>query len=80
MWTLGIKHMEELPNAQDGKALLPSSQFFDFAFRDGLEDIFFAADKLEGMHGRKVKGLLLKKESLVFHGIFFNFHFLSPIP
>jgi hypothetical protein len=55
MWTLGIKHMEEFPNAQDGKAVLPSSQFFDFAFRDGLEDIFFAAAKLEGMHGRKVK-------------------------
>jgi hypothetical protein len=32
------------------------------------------------MHGRKGKVLLLLKECLVFRGIFFNFHLLSPIP
>ena len=80
MRTLGIKHMDELPNAQDSQALLARSQFFDFAFGDGLEDFFFAAAKLEGVHGLKGIGSLLKKERLVFRGIFFNFHLLSPIP
>jgi hypothetical protein len=45
-----------------------------------LEDFFFAAAKLEGIHGMLGMGLLLKKECLVFRGIFFNFHLLSPIP
>ena len=80
MRTLGVKHMDELPNAQDRQALLPCSQFFDFAFGDGLEYVFFAAAKLESMHGRKGKVLLLEKECLVFRGIFFNFHLLSSIP
>jgi len=80
MWALGIKHMDELADAQDRKTLLTCSQFFDFAFGDGLEYDFFAAAKLESMHGRKEKVLLLIKECLVFRGIFFNFHLLSPIP
>jgi hypothetical protein len=80
MWTLGIKHMDELSDAQDRKPFLTCSQFFDFAFGYGLEYVFFAAAKLEGMHGRKGKGILLKKECLVFRLIFFNFHLLLPIP
>ena len=80
MWALGIKYMDELTDAQDRKALLTCSQFFDFAFGDGLEYVFFAAAKLEGVHGLKGIGSLLKKERLVFRGIFFNFHLLSPIP
>ncbi len=80
MWALGIKHMDELSDAQDRKSFLPCSQFFDFAFGYGLEYVFFAAAKLEGMRGGTGKVLLLKKESLVFRGIFFNFHLLSPNP
>ena len=80
MWALGIKDMKELPDAQDRQALFTCRQFFDFAFGDGLEYVFFAAAKLESMHGRKGKVLLLLKECLVFRGIFFNFHLLSPIP
>jgi hypothetical protein len=80
MWTLGIKYMDEFPNTQHGQSFLSGSQFFDFSFGDGLEDVFFATAKLEGMHGRKGKGLLLKKECLVFRLIFFNFHLLLPIP
>lgn len=66
MWALGIKDMDELPDAQDRQALFTCCQFFDFAFGDGLEYVFFAAAKLESMHGRKGKVLLLKKSAWFF--------------
>jgi hypothetical protein len=72
--------MKDVTYSQYRQSLLPGRQFFDFAFGDGLKDFFFAAAKLEGVHGLKGIGSLLKKERLVFRGIFFNFHLLSPIP
>jgi hypothetical protein len=43
--------MDRFANPENGQALLPSSEFFDFAFRERLEDFFLAAAKLEGIHG-----------------------------
>jgi hypothetical protein len=78
--TLRIENMEDVANPEYCQSLLSGRQFFDLAFGNGLEDFFFAAAKLEGVHGLKGIGSLLKKERLVFRGIFFNFHLLSPIP
>jgi hypothetical protein len=72
--------MKDFANPKYRQSLISRCQFFDFAFGDGLEDFFFAAAKLEGVHGLKGIGSLLKKERLVFRGIFFNFHLPSPIP
>jgi len=72
--------MKDVAYSEYRQSLLSRCQFFDLAFGDGLEDLFFAAAKLEGVHGLKGIGSLLKKERLVFRGIFFNFHLLSPIP
>jgi hypothetical protein len=72
--------MKDVANPKYRQSLFSRCQFFDFAFGDGLEDFFFAAAKLEGVHGLKGIGSLLKKECLVFRGIFFNFHLPSPIP
>jgi hypothetical protein len=43
--------MECIANPKYRQSLLPSSQFFDFAFGERLEDFFLAAAKLEGIHG-----------------------------
>jgi len=77
---LRIEDMEDVTYSQYRQSLLSRRQFFDLAFGDGQEDFFFAAAKLESVHGLKGIGSLLKKERLVFRGIFFNFHLLSPIP
>jgi hypothetical protein len=45
--------MEDVTNPEYRQALLSGRQFFDFAFGDGQEDFFFAAAKLEGVHGFK---------------------------
>lgn len=51
VWALRIEDVECIANPENSQALLPSSEFFDFAFRDRLEDFFLAAAKLEGVHG-----------------------------
>jgi hypothetical protein len=51
VWALRIEDVECVANPEDSQALLPSSEFFDFAFRDRLEDFFLAAAKLKGVHG-----------------------------
>jgi hypothetical protein len=53
--------MEDIANPEYRQSLLPSSEFFDLAFGDGLENFFFAAAKLEGVHGLKGIGFFLKK-------------------
>jgi hypothetical protein len=78
--TLRIENMEDVANPEYCQSLLSGRQFFDLAFGYGLKDFFFAATKLESVHGLKGIGFLLKRERLVFRGIFSNFHLLSPIP
>lgn len=51
VWALRIEDVECVANPENSQALLPSSEFFDFAFRDRLEDFFLATAKLEAVHG-----------------------------
>jgi hypothetical protein len=45
--------MEDVANPEYRQALLSRRQFFDLAFGNGQENFFFAAAKLEGVHGFK---------------------------
>ena len=79
MWALCIEDMACIANPENSQALLPSSEFFDFAFGERLEDFFLVAAKLKGVHG-ELRWVFSKIEGLVFRVFFSNFHLLKPIP
>ena len=63
---LCIEDVECVSNPENSQALLPSSEFFDFTFRDRLEDFFLAAAKLKAVHGELFLGVFYKLRTWFF--------------